>query len=153
MLVLLDHREPVVAEHIHGVLHAGYSEEAALIGVRDFPPLQRTAADIAASPGQFHGLYRGDVLAGVAEYGTGDRPGGRVVEISSLAVDPRYARQGIGSRLVGFVIETNPGCVVTVSTARSNLPGIGLYRRLGFGVQRQFMAPGGIECVSLLRRG
>jgi len=153
VLVLLDHRDPVEAEQIRCVLHAAYSEEAALIGAREFPPLHRTAADIAASPGGFHGYYLGDVLAGVIEYGSRARPGCPVVEISSLAVDPRHARQGIGSRLVGFVIETNPGRDVTVSTARSNTPAIILYQRLGFAVEREFTAPGGIECVALLRPG
>ena len=153
MLVLLDHRGPAEAEHIRCVLHAGYREEAALIGVEDFPPLRRSAADIAASPGRFVGCYSGEVLAGVVEYASEDRADGQVVDIASLAVDPGYARQGIGSRLVRFVVETSPGRAITVSTALSNLPAIALYRGLGFRIQRHFTAPGGIECVSLLRPG
>jgi len=44
----LDHRLPGIAAEIHRVMLAGYRVEAALLGVADFVPARRAAADIAS---------------------------------------------------------------------------------------------------------
>ncbi len=153
MPTLLHHRDPAEAERIRRVLHAGYAAEAVLIGVRDFPPLRRAAADIAASPNRFAGSFGSGLLAGVIEFGDAD--GNRAVrpatDIASLAVRPRFARQGLGLELVRWVLGLSAGRAVTVATARSNLPAIALYEKLGFVIERSFIASEGIECVALRR--
>jgi len=149
MPMLLDHRDRAEAERILAVLHAGYAAEAALIGAPDFPPLRRTAAAVAASGNRFAGSFSGTALAGVIEFGDGDEEA--AVDISSLAVHPRFARRGIGCELVRWVLERSAGRAVTVSTARANVPAIALYGKLGFAVERSFVTPEGIECSALRR--
>lgn len=153
MPTLLQHRDPAEAERIRRVLHAGYASEAALIGVRDFPPLRRTAAGIAASPNRFAGSFGSGLLAGVIEFGGTDGAGAvrPAIDIASLAVHPRFTRRGLGSELVRWVLGLSAGWAVTVATARCNLPAIALYEKLGFVIERSFVAAEGIECVAMRR--
>lgn len=148
MPVVLDHRDPVVAERIHSVMQAGYAVEAALIGVADFPPLRRTAMDIVSSPNRFAGSHHAGILAGIVEFSVDAAP---TFDIASLAVHPDFARRGIGSGLVRWVLVLAGNRPVTVSTALSNVPAIALYERLGFSADRRFTTPDGIVCVALCR--
>jgi len=150
MPTLIDHRDPDTAERIHSVLQAGYAVEAALIGVAEFPPLRRTAMDIRYSPNRFAGSRHAGVLAGVIEFRVGRAP---AIDIASLAVHPDFARRGIGSQLVQWVLDRASSRAVTVSTAEANLPAIALYERLGFVRERRFTTREGIVCTALRRRG
>lgn len=146
MPMRLDHRDIAEAERIRGVLHAGYSAEATLIGAEDFPPLARGAHDVANSAGPFAGLSLEGILAGVVELGVGD-----AVEIRSLSVDPRYARRGIGSKLVAWALDYAAGRTVSVSTAEANVAAVALYERFGFARWRRFTTLEGIACIVLRR--
>jgi hypothetical protein len=59
----LNHRERSIAERIHRLQRVAYEQEAQLLGVSEFPPLQRTVADVQASAGQFFGVSLGEAPA------------------------------------------------------------------------------------------
>ena len=142
----LDHPVLAVAVRIQAVLHAAYLREAELIGAADFPPLRRSAADIAQSAGTFYGSFRGPELLGVVEVERGAREGSTT--IASLGVDPPWFRQGVGSSLVEFVLASCAGAV-SVATGCANRPALGLYQRLGFGIVASEVTAEGIAIVHL----
>jgi ribosomal protein S18 acetylase RimI-like enzyme len=148
MIVVLEHQKQEQAERICEVLRAGYRAEAALIGVEDFPPLRRTAADVAGSVAEFLGFLRPGGLVAVAEVLVAAT---RDVELASLSVDPRVARTGIGSALVRAVLARHAGRDCVVSTATDNLPAIRLYERLDFRIRSNETTPEGIRKVILVR--
>ena len=53
----LDQSLEAVARAIHAVQIAPYTQEAALLGAREFPPLYRTVQDIARSGETYCGVY------------------------------------------------------------------------------------------------
>ena len=148
-VVRLDHTAPPVAAAIHAVMMAAYCVEAEILGVEDFPPLRRTAEQIAGAAGRFVGIAVAGTLAAVAELEAGE-PGG--VRISSLVVHPEYFRRGLARALLRDVIRTHPFDDVTVSTAAGNRPALLLYAGAGFHDHRRWATDDGIPMVTL-RRG
>jgi ribosomal protein S18 acetylase RimI-like enzyme len=145
----LAHATPPVAEEIRSVMVAAYRVEAELLGVADFPPLDRTAAHIAATEARFFGVRRDGALLAVAE--VEDIPPARC-HIGSLVVRPTHFRQGLATALLRHVLEAHPSHVVTVSTGALNRPALLLYAAHDFVEQRRWSAPGGIPMVTLERQ-
>ncbi|MGI9264851.1 MAG: GNAT family N-acetyltransferase [Gammaproteobacteria bacterium] len=149
-IIELDHRDHEFASRIQRVLFSAYSEEARLINIERFPPLERTASDIAMSENHFLGIVARQDLVGVVELeskeGLDDHLG-----IASLGVDPQYARQGIGLALIDHVIRFRAP-LVTVSTASVNAPAIALYEKVGFQVVKSDTNRHGIPIVHLEKR-
>ena len=54
-----------MASRIHAVQMEAYRQEASLLGVREFPPLDRTVQDVMASSDAFFGAFDGEELLGV----------------------------------------------------------------------------------------
>ena len=123
---LLAHAELNVAIAIHAVMQAAYQQEADLLGVTDFPPLKRTAANIAGDTGRYYGAFADDHLAGVLHYKHGN--------IDSLVVHPRFQRLGLATRLLGQLLAETSGHSVKVSTAKLNVPATTLYTKFGFSL-------------------
>ena len=90
---ILRHQQRLVATQIHAVLLLAYAQEAVLLGVKNFPPLKQTAADIQASEEFFLGSYDGKALIGIVSVGPDDEPG--QINIASLAVHPAHQRKGV----------------------------------------------------------
>jgi GNAT superfamily N-acetyltransferase len=160
-VVGLDATDAWVAEAIRDVMAAAYAVEAALLGVADFPPLRRTAAQIAASDARFIGVWAPDapscgapplrVLLAVAEVERMDL--GRV-HLNSLVVRPSHVRRGLASALLRSIVGADPAADVTVDTGAANVPALLLYAAHGFvAVRRWTTAEGGIPMVSLRRAG
>jgi len=146
---LLDHGNPEVALAILAVQMAAYTQEAALLGARDFPPLRQTLADVRASTDSFYGLYVDAALAGVVAVGAGERGG---MAINALTVHPDHQRRGIGARLLGDVIARHGDGGLTVQTAVRNTPALGLYRQTGFAQKRRWtVGADALELVELWR--
>jgi hypothetical protein len=61
----LDHRTTAVAARIHAISMWAYTQEAALVGAIDFPPLQRRVDDVRNDAARFTGAFIGNVLVGV----------------------------------------------------------------------------------------
>jgi ribosomal protein S18 acetylase RimI-like enzyme len=126
----IDHRLPETARELHAVQMAAYRQEAALLGVVRFPPLERTVADIAQSSERFLGAYLGDQLAGAL--GTCPDEEEPCISIASLVVSPAHQRGGIARMLVSATVAQHPGVELTVQTGAGNAPALALYERFGF---------------------
>jgi GNAT superfamily N-acetyltransferase len=147
-VVELDPTDPAVAEAIRGVMAAAYEVEATLLGVVDFPPLRRTAAQVAASDASFRGVWDGDTLAAVAEV---ERHASGQVHLGSLVVLPTHFRRGLASALLRSVLDTCPHDDLTVSTGVRNEPALRLYAAHGFADFRRWTTADGIPMVTLRR--
>lgn len=146
---LLNHREPAIAQAIRQVLFEAYTVEAALLGVEDFPPLRRTLSSVFKSDNDFAGVFRSDRLAGVIE--TPPQPDGSApLSISSLGVDPAFARQGIGTMMLVHAFSRGHPRVL-VSTGALNHPAIKMYEKLGFELIDQHTNRHGIPVVHFER--
>jgi aminoglycoside 6-adenylyltransferase len=149
-VVPLDPTEPTVAEAIRSVMAAAYEVEATLLGVVDFPPLRRTAAQVAASEASFLGVWEGDTLVAVAEV---ERRASGHVHLDALVVLPTHFRRGLASALLRRVLVGCPGDELTVSTGRRNSPALRLYLAHGFAAYRHWTTADGVPMVTLGRAG
>ena len=61
----LDHRLPAVARQIHAIRRAAYKQEAELLAVAHFPPLERALEDVLNSSETFVGALQDNILVGV----------------------------------------------------------------------------------------
>lgn len=129
-ITLLDHRDPLVAQQIHAVLLLAYAQEAELLKVKHFEPLERTSADISSSTDYYLGAFLGQQLVASLSVGPDEEPA--QIAITSLVVHPSRQRQGVGRSLVLEAIRRAHGAVLSVSTAADNAPALCLYRSLGF---------------------
>ena len=147
------------AEQIYRVFQDAYQIEADLIGAdlignNVFPPLTRTVDDISQSANSFFAAFNNQRICAVIESETtetshDESPRSSIV---SLAVSSDYARQGLGRRLVEYVIERfGPLTVTTVTTAKKNLPAIALYKELGFVISNTFDTPETIQMVEMVK--
>jgi ribosomal protein S18 acetylase RimI-like enzyme len=126
----LDHRDPSVARQIHAVQRLAYAQEAALLRVRHFPPLDRTPEEIRSSEEFYLGALRDEAVVGALSFEPDEIPG--QILISSLVVHPEHQRQGIARALVSELLRMKEQTVFVVSTGANNGPAIALYRSLGF---------------------
>jgi len=138
----------MMAEAIRAVMVEAYRVEAVILGVRDFAPLHRTAAQIAATDALFLGISLEDTLAAVAEVESSE-PGH--LHISSLVVLPSQFRRGLGSALVRHILDTTSDDV-TVSTGVRNQPALSLYTSHGFREDRRWTTRDGIAMITLRHR-
>jgi len=144
----LDHIDLKIAREIRRLMISSYGEEARLLGAVDFPPSKRSVAHIRAARSVFYGFRHDGILAGVGEL---ERDENDPANIASLAVDPRFFRMGIGTKLLRHIIAKSKGRAVTVSTARANRPAIDLYRKHGFKLMRKSKVEGKLIIVFLRR--
>jgi ribosomal protein S18 acetylase RimI-like enzyme len=126
----LSHQEPAVAAQIHAVMMLAYAQEAALLQVKHFVPLEKAVTDLQASAEFYVGAFAGDTLVGSISLGPDDEPD--QLCIHSLVVHPNAQRQGIGRALVADVLRRAEGVVVAVATAELNAPALALYQAFGF---------------------
>ncbi len=141
----LQHTDHSIALQIQEVFHSAYKVEAKLIGVTNFPPLERKVADIMASSTTFYGSWHDDKLLAVIEVNYYDPQ----LNINSLVVHPDHFRQGQASSLLRFVLNHYHWETAEVETAQANMPAITLYEQFGFVETRRFQTPMGIMKVSL----
>lgn len=144
---VLDHTDARLAQSITSLFHAAYTIEASLIGVTSFPPLRRTAEDVASALSTFYGCFDGDQLLAVAEV---EITAGNPVEVASFAVNPVAFRRGVGSALLTHLLREAGDTPVIVATALANTPGIRLYEKHGFRACRQWSTPDNIRMLSLV---
>jgi ribosomal protein S18 acetylase RimI-like enzyme len=124
----LEHHVLVTATEIHALQMAAYAQEAALLEVEHFPPLEQTVANVLDSDEIFFGALAGHELVGCIAYEI--QPTGWL--ISSLVVSPKHQRLGIARALVSAVLELGRGKSITVATGAKNTPALGLYHSVGF---------------------
>lgn len=129
---VLDHRNREIAEGILAVQLAAYRQEAMLIRVERFPPLDRNVFDILESNERFLGARVDGVVVGVLslEAANGEIP----ACISSMTVTPDYQRRGVARALMSELLRAFNTELLTVSTGMQNKPALSLYRQFGFAV-------------------
>ena len=153
---ILSHRVLAVAAQIHTVLMLAYAQEATLLSVEDFPPLQQTAADIQSSDEFFLGAFETaalptSALLGVISVRPDDEPG--QINIACLVVHPAHQRRGLARALLSDALQRAPGAVFSVSTAAKNAPALALYQQFGFEPCRWgTVGDEGLALVKLRRR-
>ncbi|MEM7343943.1 MAG: GNAT family N-acetyltransferase [Chloroflexota bacterium] len=146
--VELVHSDRIEAEWIRQVLFDAYTVEAALIGMTDFPPLRRSAANIQAAQSIFFGCLQTGKLIAVAEI---EGEPLQQVTIASFVVHPSCFRRGVGSCLLRHTLEIFDKTPITVSTASQNKPAITLYEKHGFQITKHWTINNHLEMVTLIR--
>jgi ribosomal protein S18 acetylase RimI-like enzyme len=146
-IALLDHRSQEMAQRIHTIQIAAYRLEADLLGVKSFPPLERSVEDVQSSLEELWGAQEGEELLGVVGL---ERLSPAEILISSLTVAPAHHRRGVGRALVLSVLGTRGSCAMVVSTGAKNEPALHLYKQLGFVEhRRRFVGLEPVEVVEL----
>ena len=130
----VNHRALAIARKIHAVLMLAYTQEAALLEVRHFAPLDRSVEDLMASDDYFLGAMDSEEWIGALSLGADEEP--NQLNISALVIHPRYQRRGVGSLLVHEVLSRGSGMSFSVSTGQKNAPALALYEKLGFVAYR-----------------
>lgn len=145
MITKLENANENVADQIYAIFQSSYKVEARLIGAPDFPPLLRSANDIARSKTDFYGFNFTGCLAAIIEIEKSDKR----LDIHSLTVDPRYFRKGIADSLIYYVLESFDTGIAIVETAVVNKPAIKLYEKHGFRECKRWTPFHGIEKLAM----
>jgi ribosomal protein S18 acetylase RimI-like enzyme len=149
---VLTHQDLAVAAQIHAVMMLAYAQEAALLKVKHFVPLERAVSEVQASSDFFLGAFVDAELVGAIGIGPDDEPD--QLCINSLVVHPKAQRQGIGRLLVATALQRGAGAVFAVATAALNAPALALYREFGFvAYKRGEIGPERVGLVKLRRSG
>ena len=143
MIVKIDNKRNEIAQEIRRIFQASYTIEAEMLKAIDFPPLKRTMSQFLDSNSEFYAYYLKQNIAGLIEINNNQD----ATHIQSLVVYPKYFRQGIGRKLVKFVLDTYKSIIFTVETGVDNHPAIKLYISLGFEEQSQWDINHGVRKV------
>lgn len=140
-----------VARSVHSIQMDAYKQEAALLGVKAFPPLDRTVQDILENSEMFLGAWVDGTLVGALGY---EAPSSAVeFNVSSLVVSPTSQRCGVGRALLKAALDQFNLATVWVSTGAKNFPAIALYKAFGFVEhERKIVGPERLEIVNFIRR-
>ena len=142
---LLDHCSRNVAKQIYDLFQQSYKIEAQLVGVHDFPPLQRSTSHIQKANSKFLGQWIESDLAAVLEYSLSETH----LSVDSLVVHPTYFRRGLASKTLQSLLERVHWHSADVDTAAANHPAIRLYEKFGFSKSKHWETDEGIEKVRL----
>ena len=148
MIIKINNKENKIAEEIRNIFQASYTVEAEILKAVDFPPLKRTVAQFLNSNSEFYAYYLIENIAGVIEIENHKN----LTHIQSLVVYPKYFRNGIGSKLIQFILDTYKAKIFTVETGIDNHPAIKLYKSFGFQEQEQWDTNHGVRKVRFQKR-
>ena len=141
--------EEAVARELHALLQEAYTREAEQIGAERFPPLEETVEDLQRSPDTFLGARWCDALIGALSFTAGSA---HAVTITRLVVHPAHFRTGIATALLNALEKrVLPATIITVRTARLNVPALALYAQLGYGMAGECETPEKIALVQWTR--
>lgn len=141
----LDQLDADIAREIWALFQGAYRIEAEIVGVEDFPPLDRTLEDIRLAESDFTGLFQNNALAAVSE----TQIAGSCLSIDGFVVDPKSFRKGFGSQLLGYILGDCHCDSALVETAAANEPAILFYRRFGFTEIDRRETADGMQLVKL----
>jgi len=143
MIIKINNKKNKIAEEIRAIFQASYAVEAKMLKAVVFPPLQRTVSQFLKSDSEFYAYYLTKNIAGVIEIENDED----LTHIQSLVVYPKYFRNGIGRKLVQFILDNYKAKTFTVETGIDNHPAIKLYKSYGFQEQEQWDTNHGIRKV------
>ena len=148
MITKINNKENKIAEEIRAIFQVSYTVEAKMLKAVDFPPLKRTVSQFLNSNSEFHAYYLIENIAGVIEIENDEDS----THIQSLVVYPKYFRNGIGRKLVQFILDNYKAKIFTVETGIDNHPAIKLYKNFGFQEQEQWDTNHGVRKVRFEKR-
>ncbi|MGB0936068.1 MAG: GNAT family N-acetyltransferase, partial [Colwellia sp.] len=134
MISKVEHCEQHVADKIYDTFQTAYKVEADLIEVKNFPPLSRSIEDIKNAETFFYCISKDNLMAAVIEVSLKDR----LLDINSLTVHPNFFRQGLGKKILCYVLVKLNYDSAFVETVVNNLPAIKLYQSIGFNQHRRW---------------
>lgn len=134
MIIPLSLHDPEVVEQLWSLQHTAYRLEALAVGLTEYPPLPETFDSIRSSKELFYGeLSEDGVIIGAIATGEQIYSGELELEITRLMVHSDHLRQGVGSALLEYVLNSHPNITSFVVTAGiANIPAVTLYERYGF---------------------
>ena len=148
MIIKINNKEKEIAEEIRAIFQVSYTMEAKMLKAVDFPPLKRTVAQFLKSDSEFYAYYLTKNIAGVIEIENDED----LTHIQSLVVYPKYFRNGIGRKLVQFILDNYEAKIFTVETGVDNHPAIKLYKSFDFQEQKQWDTNHGVRKVKFEKR-
>ena len=148
MIIKINNKKNKIAKEIRAIFQVSYTVEAGILKAVDFPPLKRTVSQFLNSNSEFYAYYLIKNIAGVIEIENHED----LTHIQSLVVYPKYFRNGIGSKLVQFILDTYKSRIFTVETGIDNHPAIKLYKSFGFQEQKQWDTNHGVRKVRFEKR-
>jgi len=126
--------------------HDAYRSQAELIGDDRLEALATDEDALPAWRGRYIVAWDGTRLLGAIAWRSGE-----IAEVDRVMIDASARRQGVASSLIQVVLDQAGSAPVETVTGRDNVPGVALYRRLGFTPVADEQAPTGIW-VTRLRR-
>ncbi|MBM88504.1 MAG: GNAT family N-acetyltransferase [Gammaproteobacteria bacterium] len=144
----LDHTSSEVAKKIWELFQLGYQVEADLLQIRQFPPLERSCANIGMNDSEFFGIWVHKVLIASIEISKVET----TLLIDSLVVNPEYFRQGFATALLTQVLNKFSCEEFRVNTAAKNVHALALYKKVGFVESGSQVYRDSIECIELIYR-
>lgn len=134
MIIPLSLHDPEVVEQLWSLQHTAYRLEALAVGLTEYPPLPETFDSIRSSKELFYGKLSEDgMITGAIATGVPIYTGELELEITRLMVHSEYLRQGVGSALLEYVLDSDPNISSFVVTAGiANIPAVRLYEKYGF---------------------
>ena len=148
MIIRINNKRNRIAKEIRDIFQVSYTVEAEILKAIDFPPLKRTISQFLSSNSEFYAYYFTQNIAGVIEVKNNQD----LTHIQSLVVYPKYFRNGIGSKLVQFILDTYKSRIFTVETGIGNHPAIKLYKSFDFQEQGQWDTNHGVRKVRFEKR-
>ena len=148
MITKINNKRNEIAKEIRDIFQSSYAVEAEMLKAIDFPPLKRTISQFLNSNSEFYAYYITQDIAGLIEIENNQD----ITHIQSLVVYPKYFRNGIGSKLVQFILDTYKSKIFTVETGIDNHPAIKLYKSFGFQEQEQWDTNHGVRKVRFEKR-
>ena len=148
MIIKINNKENKIAKEIRAIFQVSYTVEAKMLKAVDFPPLKRKVSQFLKSDSEFYAYYLIENIAGVIE----SKNNKDLTHIQSLVVYPKYFRNGIGRKLVQFILDNYKAKTFTVETGIDNHPAIKLYKSFGFQEQKQWDTNHGVRKVRFEKR-
>jgi ribosomal protein S18 acetylase RimI-like enzyme len=143
MIERLQNKDIDISNKIRSVFQLSYAVEAKLLNATDFPPLKRSLESYLKSDNDFFGYLKNQEIAGIVEINHNDS----FTHIQSLVVNPKFFRQGIGLKLMEFVINSFDSNLFIVETGVENGPATLLYKKIGFKEVKQWDTEYGIRKI------
>ncbi|AZZ37060.1 hypothetical protein CIK05_09725 [Bdellovibrio sp. qaytius] len=134
---------------VYKVFRAAYAVEAEILDVppTSFFPLTLTLEDLEKSEDEIFGIEVDGTLAGAIFL----EKSNHTITISSLVVDPKYFRKGLGKSLINYVLQKYRTMNFLAGTGSKNIPAIKLYEKFGFQATSEETVEPSIRRVNLKR--
>lgn len=123
-----------------------FESEAAMIGSREVPALQETAAHFRSDFPHWITLKAVDEdgsLCGAIRF----RKDGDIIDVGRLMVHPRYRRQGLAKALLSAADEAFPSTVKELYTCTRSWTNIRLYKAMGYRPVKTVTEESGLSFV------